>query len=234
MLDGNVRAVLCARGGYGITRILDRIDFSLFSQDPKWIIGFSDITALHLKLYQLGIESIHASMTSHFRKSEYFDSVNSLKNLLFGKQNAIEAQSNKMNRLGSGSGVVIGGNLSLLADALGTSTSPDTRNAILVVEEIGEYKYKTDRMFTQLKRSGKLDQLSALIIGHMTDIRDADPGFGESIEEIVMDKVKEYSYPVAFNFPMGHEAPNIGWRHGAQATLSVDAAGSALHFGPSL
>jgi muramoyltetrapeptide carboxypeptidase len=229
MLDGNVRAVLCARGGYGMTRILDRIDFSIFLQSPKWIIGFSDITALHLKLYQLGVQSVHGPMSSHFFKSEYSDSAESLKCLLFGKQQAIATPFHKMNRLGSASGVVIGGNLSLLNDALGTSTSPDTKNAILVVEEIGEYKYKVDRMFTQLKRSGKLDQLSALIIGHMTDIRDADPGFGESIEGIVMDKVKEYSYPVAFNFPIGHEAPNMAWRHGTRATLSVEETRSTLH-----
>jgi muramoyltetrapeptide carboxypeptidase len=229
MLDGNICAVLCARGGYGMTRILDRIDFSFFLKNPKWIIGFSDITALHLKLYELGVESIHGPMSSHFFKSEYSESITSLRNLLFGKQQAIAASHNKMNRPGSASGVVIGGNLSLLNDALGTTTSPDMKNAILMVEEIGEYKYKVDRMFTQLNRAGKLDQLAALIIGHMTDIRDADPGFGESIEEIVMDKVKEYSYPVAFNFPFGHDAPNMAWRHGARATLSVEETGSTLH-----
>jgi len=226
----DVRAVFCARGGYGTTRILDRIDFSAFLRNPKWIVGFSDITALHLKLHQLGIESVHGPMSLHFFKPEYKNSVHRLKNLLQGIEERIVTPANAMNRFGVGTGEVIGGNLSLLADALGTLTSPDTSNKILIIEEVGEYKYKIDRMLTQLKRAGKLDQLSALVIGHMTDIKDADPGFGESIEEIVMSKVMEYTYPVAFNFPSGHEAPNFPWRHGAQGHLSVSDEGAALRF----
>lgn len=231
MLDrDDVRAVFCARGGYGTTRILDQVDFSSFLRNPKWIVGFSDITALHLRLHQLGVESIHGPMSLHFFKPEYAESVRRLKNLVMGGEETIATHSTSVNRLGFGTGEVIGGNLSLLTDALGTPTSPDTTNKILIVEEVGEYKYKIDRMFTQLKRAGKLDQLSALIIGHMTDIKDADPGFGESIEEIIMSKVKEYAYPVVFNFPSGHEAPNLPWKYSAQGNLSVTEEGSTFTF----
>ncbi|HZX75021.1 MAG TPA: LD-carboxypeptidase [Cyclobacteriaceae bacterium] len=231
MLDrSDIHTVFCARGGYGLTRILDRVNFSKFLQQPKWIVGFSDITALHLKLQQLGVESIHGPMLLHLFKSEYNESAQRLKKMLFGEVEPIKVQANAMNRWGEAKGEMIGGNLSLIVDSLGTKTSPDTQNKILVIEEIGEYKYKIDRMFTQLKRSGKLDHLAALIIGHMTDIKDADPGFGESIEAIVLDKIKDHHYPVAFNFPMGHEAPNMAWRHGSQGSLIVSEAESVLRF----
>ena len=228
--DTSLSAIFCARGGYGTTRIIDQLDFSSFLQYPKWIVGFSDITALHLKLHQLGIESIHGSMPLHYFKPEHAESTMRLKNLLFGKSEHILSGKQTANRFGNAQGELIGGNLSLLADALGTNTSPETKNKILIIEEIGEYKYKIDRMLMQLKRAGKLDSLAGLVIGYMTDIKNADPGFKESIEDIVMDKVKEYVYPVAFNFPIGHDAPNVPWISGADAHLAVNESGSRLEF----
>ncbi len=232
--DQKISAIICARGGYGTTRIIDQLDFSNYLKNPKWIVGFSDITALHIKLHQLGIESIHSVMPIQFPKPEHKDSVESLRKVLFGEPVQIEAKVSESNRLGSATGQVVGGNLTLLVDSLGTATEVDTTNTILIIEEVGEYKYKLDRMLTHLKRATKLDHLAGLIIGHMTDITDADGSFRQSVEAIVLDKVKEFKYPVAFNFPIGHEAPNIAWRHGATGTLTVANESSRLTFSPNL
>ena len=228
--DPKLSAIICARGGYGTTRIIDQLDFSRFLKNPKWIVGFSDITALHIKLHQLGIESIHSVMPIQFPKPEHKESVESLRKILFGEAVLLEGKSSPFSRSGSASGQVVGGNLTLLVDSLGTATDIDTTGKILVIEEVGEYKYKLDRMLTHLKRAGKLNGLSALVIGHMTDISDAEGSFGQTVEEIVLDKVKDFSYPVAFNFPIGHEAPNLAWRHGANGNLTVGNETSILTF----
>lgn len=232
MLDNpSIDAIFCARGGYGTTRIIDQLDFKTFLKKPKWIVGFSDITALHLKLYQLGIESIHGCMPLQFAKPGYEASVNSLKKILFSEgPTLLEAEPNKLNRVGQGEGSVLGGNLSLVIDSLGTSTEPQTAGCILVLEEIDELLYKIDRMFTQLLRAGKLSQLAGLVIGHMTDLKDTSLPFSQSVEEIVMNKVGRFNYPVAFNFPVGHNVPNLSWRHGGKATLSITKEGSKLIF----
>lgn len=232
MLDNaNVNAIFCARGGYGTTRILDQLDFTKFIKRPKLIVGFSDITALHLKLYQLGIESIHGCMPVQFAKPEYMHSLISLKEILFSKnQGRIKADKNNFNRHGAGEGKIVGGNLSLIVDSLGTKTEIETKGNILVLEEIDEPLYKIDRMLTQLKRAGKLSQLKGLVIGHMTDIKDTVLPFNQTIEESVLDKVSGYTFPVAFGFPIGHEAPNFAWRHSAKATLSVTNEESILEF----
>lgn len=225
-----LQAIICARGGYGTTKIIDRLDFTSFLKYPKWIVGFSDVTALHLKLHQLGIESIHSVMPIQFPKPEYEESVESLRRILFGEVELIQAKPSDSNRPGSASGQVIGGNLSLLVDSLGTATEVDTVDKILVIEEVGEYRYKLDRMFMQLKRAHKFEHLAGLIIGHMTDIQDTEVGFGQTVEDIILEKVKDNSYPVAFNFPTGHEAPNFAWRHSAKAFLTVDIERSKLMF----
>ena len=230
--DPKLKAIICARGGYGTTRIIDRLDFTSFLKYPKWIVGFSDVTALHLKLHQLGIESIHSVMPIQFPKPEHEESIESLRRILFGEVGLIQAKASELNRLGSASGQAIGGNLSLLVDSLGTSTEVDTIGKILVIEEVGEYRYKLDRMFTQLKRARKLDHLAGLIIGHMTDIQDTEISFGQTVEEIILEKVKDNSYPVAFNFPIGHDAPNLAWRHGAKAILFVTRNKSRLKIEP--
>ena len=230
--DPKIKAIICARGGYGTTRFIDQLDFTSFLKFPKWIVGFSDITALHLRLHQLGFESIHSVMPIQFPKPEHKESIESLGKTLFGETVQLEAKASESNRLGSATGQVIGGNLTLLIDLLGTTTNIDTKGKILIIEEVGEYKYKLDRMFTHLKRANKLSQLAGLIIGHMTDINDAEGSFGQNVEEIILDKVKEFNYPVAFNFPIGHEAPNLAWRHGATGTLNVSNDISRLTFAP--
>ncbi len=231
--DDKVKAIICARGGYGTTRILDQLVFTGFVQNPKWIVGFSDVTALHLTLSQLGVESIHATMPVLFSLPESTSSIESLKQILWSGKTIIRAEPNFSNILGQSKGCVIGGNLSLVIDSLCTSNEPDLENKILVVEEIDERLYKIDRMFTHLKRAGKLHKLAGLVLGHMTDIKDTTPGFGETLEEIVLSKVRTFDYPVAFRFPIGHENPNLAWRHGAMMKLTVEAKGCVLESSPA-
>lgn len=233
MLDSTtVNAIFCGRGGYGTTRILDQLDFSTFIKHPKWILGFSDITALHLKLHQLGVPSIHGCMLTQFSNPEYAVSVEHVKQLLFSASPVeIVAASNQHNRSGEANGIIIGGNLSLVVDALGTSTAPDTAGKILLLEEVDEQLYKIDRMLTQLKRAGKLSQLAGLVIGHMTDLKDTELPFNQTIEELIMDKVSGFRYPVGFDFPIGHEAPNLPWRHSSTSRLVVTSEHSKLIVG---
>jgi muramoyltetrapeptide carboxypeptidase len=220
--DPTVKAIICARGGYGSTRILDQVDLSILKKNRKWLIGFSDVTAIHLSLCTRGIASIHATMPILFGRADSQVSIESLKHILFNGEYAIQGESHVKNRVGSGSGKMLGGNLSLIADSLGTASEPDTTNSILVIEEIDEYLYKVDRMMMQLKRAGKLDHLQALIVGHMTDIKDTELPFGESVHDIILRTVREYNYPIIFGFPSGHENPNLAWIHGTSASISVN------------
>jgi muramoyltetrapeptide carboxypeptidase len=169
-------------------------------------------------------------MPIQFPRPEHPESVESLRKILFGESVQLVGKGSPFNRLGSASGKVVGGNLTLLVDSLGTATDIDTTGKILIIEEVDEYRYKLDRMLTHLKRANKLSQLAGLIIGHMTDIHDSEVSFGQTVEEIVLDKVKECNYPVAFNFPIGHEAPNLAWRHGAAGSLTVSDENSRLAF----
>jgi muramoyltetrapeptide carboxypeptidase len=226
--DPEISAIVCARGGYGTTRILDRLDFQRLRKNPKWIVGFSDITAVHLKLNALGIESIHATMPIIFPQEGSLPSITSLLEILLGSTSSISAPYNANNKHGSAIGQVIGGNLSMIVDSLSTSGEADFDDKILVVEEIDEYLYKVDRMFTHLQRAGKLSGLRGLAVGYFSDMKDTSPGFGETVEEIILDKVRRYNYPVAFNFPIGHENPNFAWRSGSVMTLTVNRNGSSL------
>lgn len=219
--DPTVNAILCARGGYGCTRIIDDINFSPLKNSPKWIIGFSDVTAIHLRLIRMGFASIHGTMPILFNLDAAQSAVESLKKILFNGSGDISISPEKTNRSGNGAGEVLGGNLSLVVDSLATPSEPDTNNRILFLEEIDEYLYKVDRMFTQLSRAGKLENLAGLLIGHMTDLKNSELAFGESVSQIVLHAVRDYNYPVAFSFPSGHQNPNIAWIHGATATLNV-------------
>jgi muramoyltetrapeptide carboxypeptidase len=165
-----------------------------------------------------------------FSKKDAASSIESLRKLLMNGVCKIETAFTDHNKTGIVNGPLIGGNLSLIADSLGTATEPDTAGKILFIEEIDEYRYKIDRTMTQLKRAGKLNNLSGLVIGHMTDIKDTELTFGQTVEDIILDAVKDHSYPVAFGFPSGHEHPNYAWIHGGQATLSVKDSGTSLTF----
>ena len=219
--DPDIKGIFCARGGYGSTRILEDIDFSSLTTTPKWIVGFSDITAIHLRLMAIDIASIHGTMPIFFDQPEAQTSVESIQKILFTGACEITLPSDTHNRPGEGTGRVIGGNLSLIVDSLNTASEPDTRNRILFIEEVDEYFYKLDRMFTQLRRTGKLKDLSGLIIGHMTDIKNSELEFGESVSQIVLHAVRDYHFPVVFSFPSGHQNPNLAWIHGGRANLKV-------------
>lgn len=206
--DSSVKAILCARGGYGMTRILDQLDLSELTANPKWIVGFSDITALHLALAKKNISSVHGLMPVQF---EYFDaegSIESLQKLLFEGKGETEALASDFNRSGTCTAPIVGGNLSLVADSLGTHSEVETAGKILFLEEIDEYLYKVDRMLIQLKRAGKFNQLKGLIIGDFSQMKDTQIPFGQGLEQIILDKVAEYDYPIGFGFQIGHEIPN--------------------------
>jgi muramoyltetrapeptide carboxypeptidase len=163
-----------------------------------------------------------------FGKPESKDSIESLRHLLFDDRSSVSFNADPHNRTGKSSGRLVGGNLSLIVDSMGTATEPDTQGNILVIEEIDEYNYRLDRMLNHLKRAGKLEKLSGLIIGHMTDIKESELPFNESIEQIVTHVVKDYAYPVAFKFPSGHENPNLAWIHGEYYELNVDPSSVIL------
>lgn len=230
--DDSIRAILCARGGYGSTRIIDSLDLSPLIQKPKWLIGFSDITSIHLLLLSERIKSIHATMPVLFSRAESLVSVESLRKLLFTGVANLSAGGSEFNRPGETEGIVVGGNLSLIADSLGTQTEIVTDNRILVIEEIDEYYYKVDRMMTQLKRAGKLSKLRGLVVGHMTDVKNGELTFATRVEEVILNAVSDYNFPVAFNFPTGHENPNLAWVQGGHAILTVAQTSSHLKFSP--
>ena len=224
--DDEVNAVLCGRGGYGMGRIIDSINFKKFSKKPKWIIGYSDITVLHSHLYRnYHISSIHAPMAAAFNddgyKNEY---VGSLKNALQGKKLKYQTPVHPFNRKGEAIGELIGGNLALLAHLVGSNSDMKTKGRILFIEDIGEYLYNIDRMLYQLKRSGKLSKLSGLVIGGFTDIKDTDRPFGKTVYEIVQEIVQEYDYPVCFDFPVSHSTENYALKIGVEYKLKVTKA----------
>ena len=221
--DDNVKAILCARGGYGISRIIDKIDFARFKENPKWIIGFSDVTVLHSHIYRnYNISTLHAPMANAFNedgfKNEY---VQSLRHALEGKKIKYQVKQHEFNRKGAGIGELIGGNLALLAHLVGTDSDLKTKGRILFIEDVGEYLYNVDRMMYQLRRSGKLDKLAGLIVGGLTDMKDTERPFGQTVHEIIRDAVAEYDYPVCFDFPVSHEKENYALKIGVGYKLKV-------------
>lgn len=223
-----IRGIICARGGYGTTRIIGQLDLGALKKNPKWVAGFSDVTALHLKLIKAGVQSIHGIMPVLFTKADAHSSLETLRAILFGNPADVHAPHYGLNRPGRAQGRVTGGNLSLIVDSLGTPSEIETRDKILVIEEVNEFRYKIDRMLTQLNRAGKLQPLAGLIVGYMTGIQDTNPSFGESVEDIVFHAVRDYEFPVAFQFPVGHEHPNLAVVHGGLSTLQVTEAGAVL------
>ena len=219
--DRSVKAVISARGGYGTVRIIDKLDFTQFKNNPKWMIGYSDITVLHSHIHNLGIETIHATMLINFTKNK--EATDSLRKVLFGETINYETKSNELNRNGNAEGELIGGNLSLLYALTGSVSDINTGGKILFIEDLDEYLYHIDRMMMNLKRSGKLDNLEGLIVGGMTDMKDNTIPFGKTAEEIILDSVREYNYPVCFNFPAGHIDRNLALHFGRKVMLSVGA-----------
>lgn len=214
------KAVLVAGGGYGTLRIIDSVNFKPAVKHLKWFIGYSDTTVLHARLCQLNMACIHGTMAFQFTK--HAAATASLKQLLFGKKTAYVIPKHKLNRLGAARAKVIGGNLSLLYALSGSVDELDTRNKILFIEDLDEQLYHIDRMMLQLRRSGKLRHLKGLIVGGMSDMKDNAVPFGKTAEEIVLEAVKDYAYPVCFGFPAGHIEKNMALYLGIKARLVVE------------
>lgn len=223
MDDKKIKAILCARGGYGTARIIDDLDFKKFLKHPKWIIGYSDITVLHshlLNVYKTA--SLHAPMAAAFNDGEAANPyVLSIKAAILGEKAHYSATGNERNRAGIAKGILVGGNLSLLANMVGTQSDVNFKNKILFIEDVGEYIYNVDRMMYQLKRSGKLKDLKGLIVGKFTEMKDTTIPFGQSTEEVIQNIVKEYDYPVCFDFPVSHDNENYALKVGVKYKLSV-------------
>lgn len=224
MDDDNINAILCARGGYGFGRIIDQVDFSSFKKKPKWIIGFSDITVLHSHLYaNYKIASMHAPMAAAFNADEHHNIyIESLQKAIAGGKARYECSPHVFNRQGKAVGELVGGNLTLIAHLTGTPSDIKTKGKILFLEDVGEYLYNIDRMLYQLKRAGMLDKLAALIVGGFTDSKDTERPFGKTVYEIIHDIVKDYDYPVCFNFPVSHEKENYAMKIGMEYKLKVE------------
>jgi len=219
--DASIKAIIVARGGYGTVRIIDRIDFTGFVKQPKWLVGYSDVTVLHSHIHTLGIETIHATMPINFLKNEA--ATESLHMALFGQKINYNISPYPLNRTGETQAPLVGGNLSLIYSLMGSPSEIDTQGKILFLEDLDEYLYHVDRMMMALKRAGKLAHLAGLVIGGMTDMKDNTVPFGKTAEEIIIDAVKEYNYPVCFNFPAGHVDKNMALFLGRKVSLNVKA-----------
>ena len=230
MLDNpKIKEIWCARGGYGSVRMVDLLDFSNFKNNPKWIIGYSDVTVLHSHLHQLGFETLHAQMPVSI-ETKTAACVQSIKSSLFGNNTNITIPSEVFNVTGNAKGVLVGGNLSILYSLCGSSSSISTKGKILFIEDLDEYLYHIDRMLQNLKRNGMLDQLEGLIIGGMTQMHDNDISFGQSTEEIVLSICDDYNYPIVFNFPAGHIKDNRALILGRKAELIISKTETILTF----
>jgi muramoyltetrapeptide carboxypeptidase len=220
--DDSVKAIIAARGGYGTIRIIDHVDFSRFSAHPKWLIGFSDITVLHAHLFaNFQAQTIHGQMPVNIPDASVH-SLETLKKALFGQEITYNFSSHALNRSGEATGILTGGNLSLLVAVLGSASDYDYDGKILFIEDVGEYLYSIDRMVRTLDRAGKLKNLAGLMVGGFTEVKDNDIPFGQTVPEIIMEVVKSYDYPVCFDFPAGHIPDNQSLIFGKTLNLSVN------------
>lgn len=226
--DPTAKAILCARGGYGTSRIVDRLSINGFRRHPKWLVGFSDITAIHGWLVDQSAVTLHATMPQLMVRDAETVSAESLRRALFGQKPLIEAPTHPLNRPGVVRGRVVGGNLSMVVHNLGSVSDVATRGRILFLEDLDEYLYHIDRMMVQLRRSGKLAKLAGLVVGTFSDMRDHDSPFGKQAYEIIAEHVADYSYPVGFNFPVGHAPPNMALPMGIEAKLEVGDSSARL------
>ena len=230
MLDNpKVKAIWCARGGYGTVRLIDKLDFSAFKKHPKWIIGYSDITVLHSHIHNFGIETLHATMPINLENNSQ-QALESLKRSLFGKNLSYEIPADGKNKSGNASGELVGGNLSVLYSLLGSNSSIKTAGKMLFIEDLDEYLYHVDRMCINLKRNGYFENLKGLVVGGMTDMHDNEIPFGKTAEEIILDCVEEYDFPVVFNFPAGHLDNNHALIFGRKIELNANSEKTTLKF----
>ena len=230
----NIKAIWAARGGYGSVRILDKLDFTKFKQNPKWIIGYSDITAFHNHIHNLGIETLHAMMATSLEEKpeEIIETISTFKKVLYGENLSYKIPLSKYNRtqnLDTIQGQIIGGNLAILTSMLGSKSQLNTDDKILFIEEIGEYKYAIDRMLQSLKRANYFTNVKAVVVGNMSLIKKNSTKWGSSIEQLILDAIPA-DIPVIFNFPAGHEADNRALIFGRKTKLIISKKHSTLSF----
>ena len=222
--DASVKAIICARGGYGTVRIIDKLDFTKFHRYPKWIVGYSDITVLHSHIHRhFGIETLHGTMPVNMAGRQLGGtSVESLRKALFGEDLLYAKRLGAHDRTGAGEGILTGGNLSMLYSLMGSHSQIDTKGKILFIEDLDEYLYHVDRMIMNLKRAGMLRELKGLIVGSMNDMKDNTIPFGKTVQQIIAESVREYKYPVCYDFPSGHAEENVALILGRRVKLIVD------------
>lgn len=220
--DESIKAIFAARGGYGCVRMIDQVNFTNFAAKPKWIIGFSDITVIHSHIHALyGIPTIHGQMPITIPDATK-ESLISLKDTLFGKKALYQYKSTSDHITGEARGILIGGNLALLVNLLGSISDMNYDNKILFIEDVGEFYYSIDRMLWTLKRAGKLSKLKGLIIGGFTNLKDNKIPFGMNMVELVKEITGKYGYPIAFDFPAGHIDNNYTLILGKEVYLKVE------------
>ncbi|MFO8021977.1 MAG: LD-carboxypeptidase [Perlabentimonas sp.] len=235
MENPKVKAIVCARGGYGTVKVLEHINLRALQRDPKWVVGYSDVTVLHSILNSwYMVETLHGTMPFNFPKDGSDNEATiSLRSVLLGESPTYNAEPHSFNRLGAASGMFVGGNLSILYSLSGTDADINTEGKILFIEDLDEYLYHIDRMMMNLKRSGKLRNLAGLVVGGMSDMNDNPTPFGKDALEIIHETVKEYDYPVCYNFPAGHVERNLTLIMGRPAEVVVNEHGASLVFSPA-
>jgi muramoyltetrapeptide carboxypeptidase len=224
MDDPSVKAILCARGGYGLSRIINMLDFTALLANPKWIIGFSDITVLHAALQKKGVMSIHGPMAAAFTKGpEGEPYIQAVKSILQGQKTNYEAPVHVYNKLGLATAPMIGGNLCLMAHLIGSKNSMDTNGKILFLEDIGEFHYNLDRMVIQMKNAGLFNNLAGLVLGGFSEMRDEPTDIGAGAFEILQSHITEFNYPVCYDYPISHGLLNYPIKQGAEYHLNIQA-----------
>ncbi|WP_210465415.1 S66 peptidase family protein [Rufibacter roseolus] len=232
MLDNDqIKAILQTMGGYGIVRVIDRVNFSKFKYKPKWLVGYSDTTFLHTHVQgMLSTATIHGTMAADLEAGYTKDSWESLRKALFGERLEYSVKAHPLNRKGSSQGLLVGGNVSLLCNAKGTMSEVDTNGKILFLEEVGEKHFRLDSYLRSLKQAGKFEYVRGLVVGELVEMEDDDPPFGKTPEEIVLEVMQDFDFPICFGFPAGHGKVNKALIFGAMVHLEVTAKGSTLKF----
>lgn len=220
--DSSIKAIICGRGGYGMSRIIDKLDFHKFQKNPKWIVGYSDITLLHTHINKnTDTLSIHGPMAGSFESYPTSEYPSTIFPAMMDTQLKYNIEPHPFNRIGTTNGELIGGNLCLLAHSIGSASEPKVKGKILFIEEVGEYIYSVDRLLLQLKRAGWFDHIHGLIVGSFSDMKDTTIPFGLDIEQVILEHVKDYNFPVAFDFPIGHTERNVALKIGVKYQLKV-------------
>ncbi len=222
--DPAIKAIFPIRGGYGSSRLIDSLNFDLFTKSPKWLIGFSDITALLIHLSSLGFESVHGPMPHNFLQKGGENALISLHDFLFQGKLTIHIESNPFNKIGTAQAEIIGGNLSLIVHLLGTTSFPDLTGKILLLEEVGERLYHVDRMLVQLKRAGIFSKIAGLLVGGFSDCNEAPLEIGKTAHELILEHTIDYNFPIAFDFPSGHIPENYAIPFGVKTNLLINVS----------